>query len=59
MSIQSVLAGLLRDESGQDLIEYSLMSALVGLAAVAAIKTLAITVATSFNTVGSKLTSAI
>ena len=36
-----VLRNLLRDESGQDLIEYALVAAIIGLAAVAAMGTLA------------------
>ena len=54
-----ICAALLRDESGQDLIEYALLGGLVGLAAVVAMRGLATNIATSFNTVGSRLTSAV
>ena len=50
---------LMRDESGQDLIEYALVAGLIGLGAVAAMSGLATKVGTAFNTVGSQLTSAI
>jgi pilus assembly protein Flp/PilA len=52
-------AALLRDESGQDLIEYALMGGLIALAAIVAVRALAVNVATSFNTVGSRLSSAV
>ncbi len=53
------LSQLLHDESGQDLIEYALVAALVGLAAVGAMHGLSSKIATSFNSVGNNLTSAI
>lgn len=54
-----VLRNLLRDESGQDLIEYALVAAVIGLAAVAAISSLANNVSNAFSAVGSKLSSAV
>jgi pilus assembly protein Flp/PilA len=50
-------ARLLRDESGQDLIEYALVGALISLGAVASIKALAPVISNAFNTVGTKLSS--
>ncbi len=47
------------DESGQDLIEYALVAALVGLGSVAAMNSLATNIGTAYNSVGSTLTSAI
>jgi pilus assembly protein Flp/PilA len=47
------------DESGQDLIEYALVAALVALGSVAAMKTLATNIGTAYNGVGSTLTSAV
>jgi pilus assembly protein Flp/PilA len=47
----------MHDESGQDLIEYALVAALVGLGAVAAMKTLATNINSSFNSIGTTLTS--
>lgn len=54
-----LFATLLREESGQDLIEYALLGGLIALAAIAAIRTLATNISTGFNTVGSRLTSAV
>ena len=54
-----VLRNLLRDESGQDLIEYALIAAVLGLAAVAGMTTLASNISNAFSAVGSKLSSAV
>jgi pilus assembly protein Flp/PilA len=54
-----ILRTLRSDESGQDLIEYALIAALIGLGTVAAMSTLASNIATSFSNVGSQLTNAI
>ncbi len=45
----------LRDESGQDLIEYALIAAIIALAAIAAMSTLATNIATEFNNIGSSV----
>jgi pilus assembly protein Flp/PilA len=52
-------ARLLTDESGQDLIEYALVAALIGVAVITAVSTLGNKIGTSFNTVGNNLTNAI
>jgi len=52
------IKNLLADESGQDLIEYALVAALVGLGAVASMRTLATTMSTAFESIGTSLTSA-
>jgi pilus assembly protein Flp/PilA len=49
----------MHDDSGQDLIEYALVAALVGLGAVAAMRTLKTAIANAFTSVGSTLTSAV
>jgi pilus assembly protein Flp/PilA len=54
-----VLRTLRDDESGQDLIEYALVAGLIGLGGVAAMSTLSSNIATTFNNVGSQLTSAV
>ena len=51
------LSNLMNDESGQDLIEYALVAALVGLGAVAAMKTLASNINTAFTSIGTTLTT--
>jgi pilus assembly protein Flp/PilA len=45
------------DESGQDLIEYALVAALVGLGAVASLKTLSTRISTGFTSIGTTLTT--
>ena len=49
----------LKDDSGQDLIEYALVAALVGLGAVAAMKGLSNSIGNTFNGVGTSLTNAV
>ena len=53
-----IFKNLLRDESGQDLIEYALVAALIALGAVAAMRTLATGISTAFASVTSNLTAA-
>ena len=50
---------LINDDSGQDLIEYALVAALVGLGAVAAMKGLSNSIKGTFNGVGNSLTNAV
>jgi pilus assembly protein Flp/PilA len=57
--MMEVLRGLHNDESGQDLIEYALVAALVGFAAVAGMNALATKINQAFSTIGSKLSSAL
>ena len=58
-SFKQLLNNLMADESGQDLIEYALVAALVGLGAVASMNTLSKNIGNAFNTVGTNLTSSI
>ena len=51
----SVMLQILKDEHGQDLIEYALVAALVGLGAVAAMKGLSNSIGNTFNGVGNSL----
>jgi pilus assembly protein Flp/PilA len=53
-----LLKNLMTEESGQDLIEYALVAALVGLGAVASMQGLANSIATAFNGVGTALSNA-
>ena len=46
----------LRDESGQDLIEYALIAALIAVASVTAMGTLATNIGNEFTKVGNSLT---
>jgi|SRR5579862_5157053 pilus assembly protein Flp/PilA len=47
----------LKDESGQDMVEYAIVMGLIALGATAAMKTLATTIGTGFTNVGTKLTT--
>ena len=49
----------LADESGQDLIEYALVVALIAFAAVAGMNTVATDINNAFSKIGSKMLSAI
>jgi pilus assembly protein Flp/PilA len=53
----SAVNALLRDESGQDLIEYAIVAALVGLGAIASMKTLQTSVSNAFTKIGTTLTT--
>lgn len=50
-----VLSSLHREESGQDLVEYALVVALIALAATAGMSSLASGINTAFSTLGSIL----
>ncbi len=54
----SLLQRLLVEDSGQDLIEYALVAAIVGLGAAAAMKGLSNSIKNNFNSVGTSLTNA-
>ncbi len=56
---KSILSSLLKDESGQDLIEYALVAAIIALGATAAMTSVATSIRNAFSTVGSKLTSSV
>jgi len=55
----SILQNLFRDESGQDLIEYALVAALIALGAIAAMNGLASGISNAFSTISSNITSAV
>jgi pilus assembly protein Flp/PilA len=48
----------MNDESGQDLIEYALVAALIALGAVMSIRTLGTKISTAFTSIGTSLSSA-
>ena len=58
-NMKQLLKSLVVEESGQDLIEYALVAALVGLGSVAAMGSLSNSIATTFGGVGNALTSAV
>jgi pilus assembly protein Flp/PilA len=49
----------IKDESGQDLIEYALIAGLIGLAAVSAMGSLGSTISNGFNSVGTTLSNSL
>ena len=53
------MKNLMNDDSGQDLIEYALVAALVGLGAVASMRSLATSIGGAFNGVGNALTNSV
>ena len=59
IDISRALTLLLRDESGQDLIEYSVVAALVGLASIMSVHSLSNKIDTAFTSIGNGLTNAI
>ncbi len=52
-----VLRGLHKDESGQDLIEYALIAALIAFAAIAGMSSLASSLNVAFSKIGSKVSA--
>jgi len=57
LNAQRVLGDLHREESGQDLIEYALIAALIALAATVGMGTVAKAINTAFSSIGTKLTT--
>ena len=55
---RQILSGLIRDESGQDLIEYALVAAIIALGATAAMTTIATDIKGVFTKIGTTLTTA-
>jgi pilus assembly protein Flp/PilA len=58
-NMKKLIANLISEESGQDLIEYALVAALVGLGSVASMSSLASSIANTFAGIGNALTSAV
>jgi pilus assembly protein Flp/PilA len=56
-TIRHTFTAFMKDDSGQDLIEYALVAGLIGLGAVVAMSGLAGKIGNAFNTVGNNLTS--
>jgi pilus assembly protein Flp/PilA len=57
--LNQLFSKLSGDESGQDLIEYALVAALIGLGATATMRTLATSIGTALAVVGTRLTNAV
>ena len=57
MKVKEALTFLHREETGQDLIEYALIAALIALAATVGMGSVAKAVNTAFSSIGAKLVS--
>ncbi len=57
--LKQVVSNLVQDESGQDLIEYALVAALIGLGAVASMTTLSSALKNAFTKVGTSLSRSV
>lgn len=57
-SLRPNLSGLISDESGQDLIEYALVAAIIALGATAAMTTVSKDITAAFTKIGASLSSA-
>jgi pilus assembly protein Flp/PilA len=57
MMMQNLKDAVIRNQSGQDLIEYALVVSLIALAATAGMSTVATKIGTAFTAVGTKLTT--
>jgi pilus assembly protein Flp/PilA len=55
---QQIISGLISDESGQDLIEYALVAAIIALGATAAMTTVSKDITAIFTKIGATLTTA-
>jgi pilus assembly protein Flp/PilA len=58
-NLRHILSNLVKDESGQDLIEYALVALLIALGATAAMSTLATNITAAFTAVSTKLNTAV
>ena len=56
-NLTHAFVAFLKDESGQDLIEYALVAGLIALGAVAAMTSLSGKIGNAFNTVGTNLST--
>jgi len=56
-TFKSTVIAFIKDESGQDLIEYALVAGLIALGAITAMTGLSGKIGNAFNTVGNNLTN--
>lgn len=59
LALQRFLLAVLKEEEGQDLVEYALVVALIAFGAVAAMQGLSSEINTAFQTISSELASSI
>jgi pilus assembly protein Flp/PilA len=58
-TFKQILSNLVKDESGQDLIEYALVAGMIGLGTTAAMSGLATTISGALTSIGTKLTASV
>jgi pilus assembly protein Flp/PilA len=58
MQLVNFVKSFVRDDEGQDLLEYALLVALIALVAVAAVTAAGVSVSTIFTNIAAKLTAA-
>ena len=58
-NLKQLAQNLMVEESGQDLIEYALVAALVGLGAVASMRSLSTSIGSAFTSIGTTLSSSV
>ena len=58
-NFKQIMNNLIVEESGQDLIEYALVAALVGLGAVASMRSLSTSIGSAFSSIGTTLTGTV
>jgi pilus assembly protein Flp/PilA len=56
--MRRLIARFVRETEGQDLIEYALLAALIGVVVATAMTALASSISTEFNDIGTKVTTA-
>ena len=56
--MKNLIARFVRETEGQDLIEYALLAALIGVVVATAMTALASSISTEFNSIGTKVTTA-
>ncbi len=56
---KQMLQAFVSDESGQDMIEYALVAALIGLGAVASLRTVATAITGAFTNINTQLGTAV
>lgn len=57
--MKQIMKAFVQDESGQDLIEYALIAAMLGLGSVASMNGLASFIGNTFSGIGNTLTNAV
>ncbi len=57
--MKNLLNNLLKDDSGQDLIEYALVATVLGLGAITALDSAATAISSALSAIGTSLTAAL